>query len=196
MNSFYFHALKEKNVDKLSEYILNAIKGKNKLLLLCIGTDNCTGDSLGPLTGTLLKKDNCPCVIMGDLENIIDYTNIKEKINYIKTYYNDHYIIAIDACLGQKTNVGKIFIEESSLFPAAALRAKDISIGNISIKGVVNRYASMKYANEYILQQTRLFHVYTMADVLSKSLINAINTNLHICKSNDIDIGSKLLYSI
>lgn len=185
MNPSYFYALDENSVTDLSNYIFNMISGEKKILILCIGTDICTGDSFGPLTGTLLMKNNCPCTIIGDLKNIVHYNNLKDKIRYIKCNYEDYFIIAIDASLGEKNNIGKIIIEKGSIFPATALKSKDISIGDIAIKAIVNRYSSIKSANEYILQQTRLYHVYSMADILSKALLKAINNNLIYCENLD-----------
>lgn len=178
MDSSCFYALEENNIDIISKYIFNIINGKEKILVLCIGTDMCTGDSFGPLTGTFLKRNNCPCTVIGDLENIVHYNNLNDKIHYINVNYKDYFIIAVDASLGDKNNIGKIFIEKGSMFPATALKSKNISIGDIAIKAIVNRYSSIKYANEYILQQTRLYYVYSMAEILSKALLKAINNNL------------------
>lgn len=183
MDSYCFYALEEANIDDISKHILNKINGRNKILILCIGSDSCIGDSLGPLTGTLLKKHNCPCTIMGDLENLVDYNNLTQKINYIKNHYKDHFIIAIDASLGDKNNIGKIIIENGSISPATALKSGNCSVGDISIKAVVNRYSSIKYANEYILQQTRLYYVYSMAEILSKAILKAIHGNLNLCEN-------------
>lgn len=185
MDASYFYAFEENSVSEISKYIFNIINGQKKILVLCIGTDICTGDSFGPLTGTLLKKNNCPCTIIGDLENIVHYNNLKDKINYIKCNYKDYFIIAIDASLGDSNNIGKVIIEKGSIFPATALKSKNISIGDIAIKAIVNRYSSIKSANEYILQQTRLYHVYSMAEILSTALLKAINNNLIQCENLD-----------
>ncbi|WP_027623516.1 spore protease YyaC [Clostridium lundense] len=185
MDASYFYAFKEDSVNEISKYIFNMINGEKKILILCIGTDMCTGDSFGPLTGTLLRRNNCPCTVIGDLENIVHYNNLKETIKYIRCNYEDYFIIAIDASLGDRDNIGKITIEKGSIFPATALRSKNLSIGDIAIKAIVNRYSSIKSANEYILQQTRLYHVYSMAEILSNALLKAINNNLIQCENLD-----------
>ncbi|WP_125152410.1 spore protease YyaC [Clostridium rectalis] len=184
----YFYALEDNSVENLSKYLLDKIKGKNKILILCIGADNCTGDSLGPLTGTLLKKSNCPCTIIGDLENIVAYNNLKATYSHINKNLKEYFIIAIDACLGETKDIGKIFVENEGITAASALTSNQICIGDISIKAVVNKLSSFKCSNLYILQQTRLFYVYTMADTISKALLKALKQN----RNNYIKCTSKI----
>lgn len=172
---YYCDALSDDSIINVSNFIYPKIKDKKKILILCIGTDNCLGDSFGPLTGTLLKESNCSYDILGDLENIIDLGFIKSNNDTIKDKYKDHFIIALDACLGDKKSIGKFIIEDTPLIPASALCDSAFCMGNVSIKAVVNKYHNIKYANLYMLQQTRLFYVYSMANNLAKSLLRTYN---------------------
>lgn len=51
---------------KISDFLKSSIL--DKCLILCIGTDRFIGDSLGPLTGTLLSKLSLPVPVLGTLE--------------------------------------------------------------------------------------------------------------------------------
>ena len=50
------------------------------IVFVCIGTDRSTGDSLGPLIGTLLVEKNIhPFHVYGSLENPIHALNLAEN---------------------------------------------------------------------------------------------------------------------
>lgn len=183
MDNNYFSALTVNDISNISNNIFNLIKGKRNILIVCIGTDSCIGDSLGPLTGTLLKKSNCPYLVLGDLENVISSNNLRSLYDQICQNYKDYFIIAIDACLGYKSDVGKVIIERGSIQPASAINNNYMFIGDVCIKAVVNSYSPMKYANIHILQNTRLFQIYSMADILNHSLNKALNENLKYLKA-------------
>ena len=59
-NVFYYDALSEKSSLKfgkrLSEMISEADIGDRDIVLLCVGSDRSTGDSLGPLIGHKLQR--------------------------------------------------------------------------------------------------------------------------------------------
>ena len=40
------------------------------MAIVCIGTDKCIADSLGPLVGTMLTKNNICIDVYGTLENL------------------------------------------------------------------------------------------------------------------------------
>ncbi len=95
--------------DYLSTKIKNIIKEDRPIVFLCIGTDRSTGDSLGPLVGDKLKfliRDRV--MLYGNLEYPVHAKNLCSTIDEINTQYSNPYIIAVDACLGTLSNVGKI----------------------------------------------------------------------------------------
>ncbi|AJA47326.1 hypothetical protein CPAST_c12260 [Clostridium pasteurianum DSM 525 = ATCC 6013] len=158
----------EKDAHKrISEEIDKRIVDKNNIVILCIGTDRSTGDSLGPLVGTFLKGiDN----VYGTLENPIHAKNLSKSIKNIKLIYDNPYIIVIDACLGNAKDVGKIIVKDSPIVPGVALNKKLQAVGDLSIIGVVNVIDDKEFM---VLQNTRLNTVYNMAQVISKSIIAA-----------------------
>lgn len=150
--------------DYLYNRLIPIINSKRHIIFLCIGTDRCTGDSLGPLVGyklQLLPHENF--YIYGTLETPIHAKNIIEVLNKINTYFNNPYIIAIDACLGSVQNIGKIIIENRPIMPGSSLNKELPSVGDISISGIVNISGAYEFL---VLQNTRLNTVMKLADCI------------------------------
>lgn len=168
--------------DALSKEIIYATKCKRPLIVMCIGTDRSTGDSLGPLVGEKLKFLNRNDLsIYGNLENPVHAKNLRSVLDEIKKDFKNPYIIAIDACLGSIQNVGNIIVESKSLTPGAALNKDLPTVGDLSITGVVNISGSLEFM---VLQNTRLYTVMHLADVISKGLYHSIIKTLGGNKRN------------
>ncbi|NLX61408.1 MAG: spore protease YyaC [Tissierellia bacterium] len=156
------------------KFLEENLKENQEIIILCIGTDRSTGDSLGPLVGYKLK----PHIIaykgvhlMGTLDEPVHAKNLNEKIQEINTYYSEALVIAIDASLGSMDKVGFVNIKKGPLKPGLGVNKNLPTIGHISITGVVNFKGVMEYM---ILQNTRLSLVMNMADVIAKSLNRAL----------------------
>ncbi len=142
----------------------------NDIIILCIGTDRSTGDSLGPLTGYKMQKTfkrfkNVH--IYGTLDNPVHAKNLKETIDKINTIHVDPFIIAIDACLGKVDRVGYITVSPGPLRPGAGVKKNLPEVGNIHITGIVNLSGFMEYI---VLQNTRLNLVMNMAETISDAI--------------------------
>lgn len=146
-------------------------------VVVCIGTDRSTGDSLGPLTGSYLH-DRKPkhLSVYGTIHDPVHATNLETYINLIKNQHRNPYIIAIDACLGKSTSVGDIILGKGSLKPGAALNKQLPQIGDIHLTGVVNISGFMEFS---ILQNTRLSIVFDMAKQLANLLMIIDNKLQH-----------------
>ena len=154
--------------EALYDRIIEALKEDKNLVILCIGTDRSTGDSLGPLVGYKLANLSLDNVTLyGNLFSPTHAKNLHSVIEEIKSKIKNPYIIAVDACLGNLKNVGKIFLHDSPIIPGAALSKNLPPIGDISITGIVNISGAMEFV---VLQNTRLYTVMLLADIISRSL--------------------------
>lgn len=140
----------------------------SSIVVLCIGTDRSTGDSLGPLTGTLLANMHPRHIhVYGTLHEPVHAINLEDKVDEIYGTFHQPYIIAVDAALGKVDSVGNIFTYNDSLQPGSALNKNLPKVGDASITGVVNVGGMMEYA---VLQSTRLAIVYDMAKEVARTL--------------------------
>ena len=150
----------------------------SKLIFLCIGTDRVTGDSFGPLVGYKLKylfKNEKRIEIIGSLDDIICRHNILNIINNIENMYDEPFLIAIDAAISNKTDIGRIVVSKDKMNVGSSLNNKSIYVGNISIKGIVSKdFHNPKY-NFKLLQNTSLNLVMKMADSVVKGIYDVIN---------------------
>ena len=137
--------------------------GRN-IILLCIGTDRSTGDSLGPLTGTKLSQKCIPGLsIIGTLEKPVHAENLTATMEEITNMYIDPYIVALDACLGRLDSVGHITLSKGPLRPGTAVKKELPEVGDIHLTGIVNINGFMQYM---VLQSTRLNTVWQMTDAI------------------------------
>lgn len=158
--------------DILSDELCPIVKNKRPIIVLCIGTDRSTGDSLGPLVGDKLKflvRDKV--YLYGNLQYPVHAKNLSNIIDEINIKYENPFIIAIDACLGSLQNVGKIVVDGKPLCPGSAMNKDLPKVGNLSITGIVNISGAMEFM---VLQNTRLFTVMQLAEVISKGIYHSI----------------------
>jgi putative sporulation protein YyaC len=141
------------------------------IVFVCIGTDRSTGDSLGPLVGTLLEEKRMNSFhVYGTLEDPIHAVNLEEKLEEIKAKHFNPIIIAIDACLGRLKNVGFIQLANGPVKPGAGVNKELPSVGDYHITGIVNVSGFMEY---FVLQNTRLNLVLKMAKVIANGIFQA-----------------------
>lgn len=151
-------------------YLLDEYEISRDLVILCIGTDRSTGDSLGPLVGHKLLpliKDLEGINLFGTLEKPIHAQNLESTINIIHEKFTNPFIIAVDSSLGRQDKVGCLAIKNIPLRPGAGVNKDLPPVGDISITGIVNIGGLMELM---VLQSTRLSLVMNMADIISKSL--------------------------
>ncbi|NLM37857.1 MAG: spore protease YyaC [Firmicutes bacterium] len=151
---------------------------KNRsLVLLCIGTDRSTGDSLGPLVGTKVKGQlPSQVTVYGTLDRPVHAVNLEATLAAIEEKHPDPFIIAVDACLGRTENIGSINIKPGPLRPGTGVNKHLPPVGQMHIIGVVNVGGFMEYL---VLQNTRLSLVMRMADVISTGLVTSCRRFFH-----------------
>ncbi|AEH49746.1 spore protease YyaC [Parageobacillus thermoglucosidasius] len=139
--------------------------------IVCIGTDRSTGDSLGPLVGTMLKEKHLSHFhVYGTLEEPIHAVNLEEKITAIRAIHHDALMIAIDACLGRFKSVGAITVAKGPVRPGAGVNKQLPPVGDLHITGVVNVSGFMEF---FVLQNTRLHLVMNMAKAIANGIDEA-----------------------
>ncbi|SES38844.1 spore protease YyaC [Salipaludibacillus aurantiacus] len=154
---------------KMTKEIINNLPEQpGPVVVVCIGTDRSTGDSLGPLTGTLLSERRPRHLhVYGTLEEPVHAKNLEKYLALINKNHPDAFIIAVDACLGRVTSIGSIVIADGPLKPGAAMNKNLPETGNMHIAGIVNAGGMMEFL---VLQTTRLNLVLKMARKLAEAL--------------------------
>lgn len=156
---------------KSSSILQNALENvlSNPFITICIGTDRCLGDCLGPLVGHKLVKNAFPYPVYGTLESPIHAVNMVEKINQIKGKHPNLPILAIDASLGNHKTIGNIRLRKGSISPGKGVGKVLPEIGDYSLIAIVDQYNSLE---DLTIHTVRLNLVYQMAQIISHSLLH------------------------
>ncbi|KJR49066.1 Spore protease GPR related protein [Desulfosporosinus sp. I2] len=156
--------------DKLSFVsTLKELTSTKKVLFACIGTDRATGDCLGPLVGTNLKR--LGYTVLGTLDEPLHAQNLIQELKKGSALYNPDIVLAIDACLGKIEEIGKITLSNSPLTPGTAVRKDLPTVGDISIMGIVNMGGFFELQ---VLQCTRLHTVMKLASDITHLIWQAV----------------------
>lgn len=149
------------------------------IVVLCIGTDRVTGDSLGPLVGYKLSKSSLNSVkVYGTLENPVHALNLDATTKEIYNTYSKPFIIAIDASLGTLNHLGYITLGKGPLTPGLGVKKTLLPVGDIFITGIVNVSGVL---DNLVLQTTRLDTVMNLADCISLAIRLAEHKNYFTC---------------
>lgn len=150
------------------------------IVVICIGTDRSTGDSLGPLVGSSLAKYRSSFMhVFGTIAEPVHALNLADTLASIHKQFTHPFIIGIDACLGQASSVGCIQAGQGPVRPGAGVNKDLPPVGDIHITGIVNVGGFMEY---FVLQNTRLHLVMSMSEIISQCLYYA--TSKHIRSMN------------
>lgn len=171
------------------------------IVLVCIGTDRSTGDSLGPLTGSLVKERRLSHLhVYGTLEQPVHAKNLVETLELIENLHENPFVIAVDACLGRCQNVGTVVVGEGPLLPGSALGRDLPPVGDLHMTGIVNVSGFMELT---VLQSTRLHTVMNLAKLLASTLkyvdwklqqrkqaMESVNSNILAFKKVEVNADS------
>lgn len=157
---------------QLQQLIRQHPLGNTPPVILCIGTDRVTGDSLGPLTGSFLAAygGHRYLPIYGTLETPVHALNLREVSRQIKKKHPHKLILAVDASLGKKNHLGYLTLGQGSLKPGAGVEKDLISIGDLFLTGIVT--ADTPEA-QLALQNARLSSVTHMACCIAQGILYA-----------------------
>lgn len=187
--SCHFSVKETTNGNEFKE-IVNILKDvlsstSREIIFLCVGSDRSTGDSLGPIVGTMLKETEIPYQVFGTLEKPVHALNIKKILKEINQTHKDAFILGIDACLGDERQIGFIFLKEGSLIPGIAVNKKLPSVGEYHMKAVVNYLDLLSPAQS--LNNTRLFTVIKIAEVMTKIITEAVLGESSSCRKKQVE---------
>jgi putative sporulation protein YyaC len=151
---------------------ISLIPFEKTIIVLCIGTDRSTGDSLGPLVGYRLGRYKLPHVrVVGNLEHPVHAANLDQTLERLISETPFPYIIAIDACLGTAGHIGRIMVGNGPIRPGAGLKKDLPETGDMHVTGIVNHGGWMEFM---VLQNTRLSLVMKMAETIADGLHHAL----------------------
>lgn len=143
--------------------------GQKPPVIVCIGSDLAIGDSLGPITGSMLKfkTQGLNVFIYGTLSAPVTAKEIKYVRTFLQETHEGSQIIAIDAAVGSEGDIGLIKLSDLPLQPGAGANKRLGSLGDMSIMGIVSEKSIANYG---LLNTTRLNLVYTMSEIISDGI--------------------------
>lgn len=174
MNKFIYN-VNNPSCDKGIKDGLSMVYKTYKPVIVCIGSDLAIGDSLGPLLGTFLQeKLQGKAYVYGTLSSPV---TAKESLTISKTVKLLHpksKILAIDAGVGDKNDIGLIKIGDYGIKPGLGVKKTLPVIGDASIIGIV---AEKQDALNNIFSSTRLNLIYKISVVISNGIEKYLEFN-------------------
>lgn len=157
----------------LSQSLKSCDFSRQMPVVLCIGSDRVTGDSLGPMVGSALQKRYQKSIpVFGTLEMPVHALNLEQVLFEIKEIWNGHPLIAVDASFGTKEHLGYITAGKGSLCPGAGVDKNLCAVGDFFVTGIV---ASFTPFSHLVLQATRLSAVIPLAAQITLGISHAID---------------------
>lgn len=161
------------SIRELSKYLSFTVA--KEPLVICVGTDRCIGDALAPLTGTFLQDLNVDFPVYGTLENPIHALNISSNLKKIRSKHPNSFIVAVDASLGHKDEVGNIIIRKGPLYPGKGVGKQLPAVGDISVVGIVEDFKSDV---AMVIHNIRLHFIMSMAEVIASIITDGLNNTI------------------
>ncbi|WP_040329698.1 spore protease YyaC [Clostridium ihumii] len=139
-------------------------------IIICIGTDRCIGDCLGPLVGTQLIDNHFPLPVYGTISEPIHALNLESKLSEIKTKHPYSKVVGIDACLGPYSSIGEIQVRDFAINPGKGVGKLLPPVGDISLIGIID---SSEDNELFTSRNIRLNLVMQLSKVITHSLFHA-----------------------
>lgn len=161
----------EKNKNLVAISLVNELlKNNKKPVFLCVGSDKVLGDSVGALTGELLKnKHKINGYIYGDLEYNITATNLNKTIDHIRKMHPNSPIILIDGILGDLDEVGQVKFYPKGAYASGEYH-KGVFVGDYSILAVVETKGIDSLT---FLRSVKLKTIIKQAEFIADSIVRA-----------------------
>lgn len=111
---------------------------EKQTVVICIGSDRVSGDMLGPLVGTSLREEyRLPCPVYGCVGESVNGINLEEYLAMIDRRHEGCRVIAVDAALGKKEDVGGVRLKKGGIKAGGALERAGDRVGDLGVVGVV-----------------------------------------------------------
>ncbi len=137
MNQYVFSYLSPSVTSEISESLSLFFKNRYPVII-CVGSDLCIGDSLGPLTGTrLIKSLKGKVYVYGTLKNTVTAKEINIISKNVKKIHPSSKVIVIDAAVGKSEDIGKIKVSDRGIRPGLGVNKFLDEIGDVSIISIV-----------------------------------------------------------
>lgn len=135
-------------------------------IFFMVGATSSTGDALGPFIGWFLKRKGFEGEYLGDLNEPVHATNIREKVNeaWSRAMKRNKfpYLIAVDAAVGRP---GRITVNRGALKPGAGMGKSLPQVGSLHIMGGTAHFP-------FMIWFTGLDQTVAMAEVIADGLIS------------------------
>lgn len=107
-------------------------------VVVCLGSRQVPGDSLGPRVGSRLQSKLPQVPVYGTLQEPLDSSNLEEELRRINQAHPRALQIAVDAALGHWTKVGQVSVRRGPVIPGIGLGHILPLVGEVSITAVVS----------------------------------------------------------
>lgn len=148
------------------QFLLDQKSDKYLPLFFMVGATSSTGDALGPFIGWFLKRKGFTGEYLGDLNEPVHATNIKEKLNeaWLRAMKRNKfpYIIAVDAAVGRP---GRITVNRGPLKPGAGMGKTLPQVGSLHIMGGTAHFP-------FMIWFTGLDQTVAMAECIADGLLH------------------------
>jgi putative sporulation protein YyaC len=137
-------------------------------VFICIGSDRHLLDCFGPLTGTMLQESIPSLHVYGTLDQPLHARNLSKEMMMIKNRHVGQKFIALDAAVGEESEIGRIQFKAGAIFPGRAVAKSLPAIGDFALTAIVEKRG---HAHMYGHGSSKGFaHVYHMARIIQKAV--------------------------
>lgn len=166
MNALEINVNNNHASDILAAKLYDICKNYSDIVFVFIGTDCNMGDSLGPLCGEMSDIRAVNKFFYGSLSQTITAKDVPFLSKYIQKAHPSSFIVAVDAALGTKNDIGKIKIADKGIKPGLGVNKVLPIVGNASIIGVVGE----KTDRNGMTTVMRLSDIFRMSRTISAAI--------------------------
>lgn len=154
-----------KNARTVNTFFMN-------IVIVCFGTPDVSGDSLGPEIGTLLvEKYNVSAYVYGTVGNPVTAKTMSAFIAHVNAVHKESIVLAVDASLSTADKKFRFSFSDDGVCPAAAVGRKK-RFGDVGMLGVVGEKGK---DNIHELIKSDRFMVQKLADKMAFVIKRAVD---------------------